>query len=108
MIPEKYVYKAYVTRIIDGDTVEAHIDLGLWIWVHNRHVRLLGINMPERRDPLGPSATAKLRELCFLQIVTLQTQLDRSDKYGRLLATMWVGQTNVNDAMKTWMENNHA
>ena len=104
MIPEKYVYSGYVLRVIDGDTVEAHIDLGLWVWVKNRHVRLLGINMPERRDPLGPSATQYLRDMCFLKMVTLQTQLDRSDKYGRLLATMWVGETNVNEAMRTWME----
>ena len=43
-----YVYKAKLDRVVDGDTVDAIIDLGFDITVHKR-IRLAGINTPESR-----------------------------------------------------------
>ena len=43
-----YTYKAKLDRVIDGDTVDANIDLGFDISVHKR-IRLAGIDSPESR-----------------------------------------------------------
>lgn len=102
--PEKYVYDAYVIRVIDGDTLVVDIDLGLRVWARGQHVRLLGINMPERVTTLGILATSQLGDLVYARTVLLRTVKDRDDKYGRLLATVWVGETNVNETMRRWLD----
>ena len=43
-----YTYKAKLDRVVDGDTVDAYIDLGFDISVHKR-IRLAGIDSPESR-----------------------------------------------------------
>lgn len=43
-----YEYKAKVIRVIDGDTLDAMIDLGFDTWIKKR-VRLAGINAYEVR-----------------------------------------------------------
>ena len=43
-----YTYKAKLDRVVDGDTLDANIDLGFDITVHKR-IRLAGINTPESR-----------------------------------------------------------
>ena len=101
--PEKYVYDAYVIRVIDGDTLVVDIDLGLRVWARGQHVRLLGIDMPERVTTLGILATSQLSELVYARNVLVRTQKDRDDKYGRLLGTVWVGDTNVNKEMERWL-----
>ena len=101
--PEKYVYDAYVIRVIDGDTLVVDIDLGLRVWARGQHVRLLGINMPERVTTLGILATSQLGDLVYARTVLLRTVKDRDDKYGRLLATVWVGEVNVNKEMERWL-----
>ena len=43
-----YTYKANLDRVVDGDTIDAHIDLGFDITIHKR-IRLAGIDTPESR-----------------------------------------------------------
>ena len=43
-----YRYKAILTRIVNGDTVDVKIDLGFDISTKKR-IRLAGINAPESR-----------------------------------------------------------
>ena len=45
---ELYYYNAKLDRVLDGDTIDAMIDLGFDTWVHKR-IRLFGINCPETR-----------------------------------------------------------
>ena len=45
---EKYIYKAKLERVIDGDTVDALIDLGFDTWVKKR-IRYKGIDTWESR-----------------------------------------------------------
>ncbi len=44
-----YQYKAKITRIIDGDTVDCDIDLGFKVILGKQRTRLNGINKPESR-----------------------------------------------------------
>ena len=43
-----YTYKISVLKVVDGDTVDAEIDLGFDIKVKKR-IRFMGINAPESR-----------------------------------------------------------
>lgn len=43
-----YVYRARCVRVVDGDTVDLVIDLGLRITSHQR-IRILGVDTPELR-----------------------------------------------------------
>ena len=43
-----YEYKIKLDRVIDGDTVDAYIDLGFDVSVKKR-IRFMGINTPESR-----------------------------------------------------------
>ena len=43
-----YVYRCVITRVVDGDTVDADIDLGFDM-VYKERIRLMGIDTPESR-----------------------------------------------------------
>ena len=43
-----YQYNAKCIRVVDGDTIDAYVDLGFNIWVEKR-IRLFGIDTPETR-----------------------------------------------------------
>lgn len=88
-----YDYNAKVLRVVDGDTVEALIDLGFRTH-HKGMVRLYGIDTPEIRTrdleekERGYKAKDRLTELleaCDYQIVLISHGLD---KYGRALGTL--------------------
>lgn len=42
-----YEYRADICRVVDGDTVDADIDLGFNVWLHNERLRFYGIDAPE-------------------------------------------------------------
>lgn len=87
-----YDYGARLTRIIDADTWVVDIDLGLRIWMHDIHVRADGIDAPELHTPAGHAArnwtAVWFAEHCPDREFTLNTVLDRPDKYGRILGTI--------------------
>ena len=45
---EKYIYRAKLERVVDGDTVDAMIDLGFDTWV-KRRIRFMGVDTWECR-----------------------------------------------------------
>lgn len=45
---DKFVYNAKLTRVVDGDTCDAMIDLGFDTWVKKR-IRFLGVDTWESR-----------------------------------------------------------
>ena len=63
-----YEYEMKVIKIIDGDTIDAQVDLGFKVH-HNVRIRLFGINTPEVRTRdaeekvRGKAATERVREL---------------------------------------------
>lgn len=78
-----YEYKALVTRVVDGDTFDAEVDLGFHVKVKHRF-RLMGIDTPETYRPQneaelqhGLKAKALVQTLIEGQQVTL-----RSNKIG--------------------------
>jgi micrococcal nuclease len=94
-----FVYRARLNRVVDGDTIRADLDLGMGIWAHNVSLRLLGFDAPEvvgARRADGIAARAHLQSLLPEDFI-VETVKDKSDKYGRYLATIWVDGVNVNE-----------
>jgi micrococcal nuclease len=108
-----YQYKAIITKVIDGDTVDVDIDLGFEVWLRNQRIRLYGIDTPESRTSdkvekvFGNLAKSKILEFCPVgSSIILQTKTDDSrGKYGRILGELIVDGVNVNQYM---IDNNYA
>lgn len=49
--PKAFCYPADILRVVDGDTIEVDLDMGLGHWQHGLFVRLAGLNTPEVRGP---------------------------------------------------------
>jgi len=87
---------AEVLRVIDGDTIEVSINGDTY------RVRYIGIDTPETRHPekpvewMGPEAAAHNEQLVAGKTVILEKDVSETDKYGRLLRYVWVGDLMVN------------
>ena len=79
-----------VARVIDGDTCRLK---------DGRRIRYLGINTPEEGDPHAEEATLANRRLVGGKTVRLEFGGSRQDKYGRLLAYVFAGDTFVNETL---------
>jgi micrococcal nuclease len=95
---EKYIYKAKLERVVDGDTVDALIDLGFDTWVKKR-IRYKGIDTWESRTKdldekkLGLAAKERNKEL--LESVSSKPGYFRLrshgvGKYGRVLGELFI------------------
>lgn len=76
-----------VTRVIDGDTIELS---------SGEKVRYIGIDTPERADCLYQESTQRNRELVEGKPVRLEKDVSETDRYGRLLRYVYVGEIWIN------------
>ena len=100
-----YEYKAKLVRVIDGDTIELEIDLGFSITM-KRKIRLLNIDTPEIYHPScekerehGLEATNFVKEFLSNQEIIIKTHKDKTGKYGRILAEVFIDNTCLNDRL---------
>ena len=91
-----------VQRVIDGDTIKLS---------NGETVRYIGINTPETKHPQKPvehygrEASEANKKLVGGKRVRLEFGVQKRDKYGRLLAYVYTGDTFVN----AWLvENGYA
>ena len=115
---EKYIYRGKLERVVDGDTIDALIDVGFDIWVKKR-IRYSGIDTWESRTrdlaekAKGLEAKARNKEL--LMEVSSKSGYFRLKshgvgKYGRVLGEIFIEdnegkQWNIN---KTLITEGHA
>lgn len=78
--------------VADGDTVKMAFSDGREAWV-----RLSEIDAPEKGQPYGLESKAALASLLNARAVTLQVQ--GTDQYGRVLATLYVDGRTINDEL---------
>jgi micrococcal nuclease len=104
-----FCYRAQVISVTDGDTVKLDVDLGFSLR-QKMVLRLYGINTPELHGVADatPGVAAKQYLVGLLSAspgvwkpVTIKTLKDGKDKYGRLLAMVFVDgdPIPVNDRM---------
>ena len=100
-----YEYSCGITRIVDGDTVDAEIDLGFDI-IYKSRVRLYGIDTPESRTrDLDEKARGKLAAkflsdaILHADTLVIQTKLDKKGKFGRVLGVLVADGVDLNQAL---------
>jgi micrococcal nuclease len=109
---EKYIYRAKLDRVVDGDTVDALIDVGFDIWFKKR-IRFMGLDTWESRTrdleekKKGKLATERTRQL--LEDVSAKSGYFRLKshglgKYGRVLGELFImdvdgKQWNINETL---------
>ena len=95
---DKYIYRAKLDRVVDGDTVDALIDVGFNIWFKKR-IRFMGLDTWESRTrdleekKLGKLAKERTRQL--LEEVSSKPGYFRIKshglgKYGRVLGEIFI------------------
>ncbi|GAB4262533.1 MAG: hypothetical protein Kow00122_18940 [Thermoleophilia bacterium] len=88
---------AELVRVVDGDTIVVRLAGG-----RKERVRYLGIDTPETVHPqkpvewMGAEATAENSRLLGSGPLRLVTDVEKRDRYGRLLAYVWAGPVFVN------------
>lgn len=103
-----YTYRAELVRVIDGDTVELRVDVGFRIYRVDSF-RLAGINTPELHSPdeaerlRAKAAKAAMHSALDGRSLTVRTEKDAQEKYGRYLA--WI---DLDDAERTSLGTNCA
>ena len=111
---DKYIYRAKLDRVVDGDTADALIDVGFDIWVKKR-IRYKGLDAWESRTrdleekKLGLAAKARNKQL--IEEVSDKPGYFRLKsyglgKYGRVLGELFIidkegKQICINDALIT-------
>ena len=101
-----YEYRCKILRVVDGDTVDVDIDLGFGVWMHRERVRMFGIDTPESRtrdlEEKKYGMAAKEYVKAFLPIgsmQTLQTEKDKTGKFGRILGKFLVHDAKTDSQM---------
>ena len=109
---EKYIYRGKLERVVDGDTIDALIDVGFDIWIKKR-IRYSGIDTWESRTrdlaekAKGLEAKARNKEL--LKEISSKSGYFRLKshgvgKYGRVLGEIFIEdaegkQYNINETL---------
>ena len=89
-----YIYKINVTRVIDGDTIDADIELGFDM-ILSKRIRLHGIDAPETRTRdkeekvKGFATKARLEEIVEQNNKVLYLHSIDKGKYGRCVGDLF-------------------
>ena len=108
---DPYIYRIKsVTKVVDGDTIDADIDLGFDISLTKR-IRFAGIDTPESRTTnlkekaMGLESKEWLKKaLEGAKDIIIKTELpDSTEKYGRIIGHLFINgqETSLNNQMIT-------
>jgi len=83
-----YTYKAYLKRVVDGDTLHANIDLGFGIF-HEEILRLAKINCAESKSAEGQKAKAAVEKI-FSEVPFFIVKSIKTDIFNRYVADIFL------------------
>jgi micrococcal nuclease len=106
---DPYIYRIRsIHKVVDGDTIDADIDLGFDISLTKR-IRLAGIDTPESRTSdanekkYGLESKDWLKKRCEnAKDILIKTELpDSTEKYGRIIGHLFINgeETSLNNQM---------
>ncbi|MFK2825114.1 thermonuclease family protein [Bacillus sp. B190/17] len=99
-IAEKKELTGIVTYVVDGDTFDIKLSNG-----QEERVRMTLIDTPETKhprlgvQPFGPEASAFTKKLLTDKKVSLELDVQERDRYGRVLAYVWLDGQLVNEQL---------
>ena len=106
---DPYIYRIKeIHKVVDGDTIDADIDLGFDISLTKR-IRLAGVDTPESRTTnanekkYGLESKDWLKKRCEnAKDILIKTELpDSTEKYGRIIGYLFINgeETSLNNQM---------
>ena len=107
-----YEYWAKLLRVVDGDTVDAMIDLGMSVWIKKR-IRFYGLDAWESRTrnkeekKKGLKAKKRTKELLSEHKGEFRVKSRGIGKYGRVLGELYV-QGHARTVNQTLIDEGHA
>ncbi len=105
---DPYIYRIKnILKVVDGDTIDAAIDLGFDISLEKR-IRLAGVDTPESRttDAKEKALGLEVKEWLKKKLegqkdIIVKTELpDSTEKYGRILGHLFIGDSEVSAVNK--------
>ena len=104
--PASFEYNATLVKVLDGDTIDAYIDLGFDLKIKKR-IRYMGIDTWESRtrdlDEKKKGLAAKARNKELLEAGTFKIVSYGTGKFGRVLGEVFVqtddGLVSVNETL---------
>ena len=115
--PCEFIYKiTAVEKVVDGDTIDAVLDLGFDVGIRAR-IRLLGMDTPESRTRdleekfYGKLSSSALKSWVHWAVVSdrddIEIQLrcpeeDSRGKFGRVLGELWINCTADGEEFSGW------
>ena len=104
----RYFYQAKLLRVVDGDTIDALIDVGFDIWVKKR-IRYMGLDTWESRtrdlDEKKKGLAAKARNKELLEGGVFKLISHGTGKFGRVLGEIFVSPEIVGDHINECISN---
>lgn len=88
-----------VERVVDGDTIVVNYK------GRSERLRLIGVNTPEtvhptkEEEPFGQEASDFTKSKLAREEITLEFDVELRDKYGRLLAYVWIDGKMFNETL---------
>lgn len=111
-VEPNYFYRAYLEKVVDGDTIDVSIDVGFQTTVFKR-LRFMEIDTEELRssDPERKARAYEAKDFVFEKLsnadkVYVQTKMDATGKYGRVLAWVWFEENNERYCLNTLLREN--
>jgi micrococcal nuclease len=106
---DPYIYRIkQITKVVDGDTIDADIDLGFDISLSKR-IRLAAVDTPESRTADANEKKYGLQSKEWLKHkvenaknILIKTELpDSTEKYGRIIGHLFINdqETSLNNQM---------
>ncbi|GEM_PF-2379354 len=86
--------EATVVRVVDGDTLIVRLANG-----KEERVRLLGVDTPEKTQPMGQLAKKFTEDMVLGRRVVLEFEKNKRGRYGRLLAYVWIDGVLLNEEL---------
>jgi micrococcal nuclease len=86
-LQQQGISKAIVGRVIDGDTIVLGTE---------EKVRLIGIDTPERGEECFEEGKIRMQQLTEGKEISMIKDISETDKYGRLLRYIYVGNDFIN------------
>jgi micrococcal nuclease len=97
-----WTHKITITRVVDGDTVKADVDLGHNVILTDQTIRFAGIDTPEKRGDtklIGAAVTDYVK--LYVARMTKRTNnkvwfrsTEKKDSFGRMIGVIYFGSCN--------------
>jgi endonuclease YncB( thermonuclease family) len=94
--PAAHSYPCQLVKVIDGNTVVLHVDLGFNTWLRDLTIHLAGVAAPRQGARGAHDLTALLESETEGRVLELEAQGDGQGSFNRWFGVLYADGENVN------------